>query len=104
MNLTVKINTHLIRPEGRESLGRMLLKLHIYRCTADIKNCREFYEDLSRVDEEALSWRKVVLAKKDPPLAFCHANTYIDGEEVQLVEYTATTLGLIRSWAERCIV
>lgn len=104
MSLTVKANESLVMPNGKESLGRMLLKLHIYRCTADITKCREFYEDLTRVDDEALSWREVVLAKKDIPLAFCQANTYIDGEEVKLKEYEATTRGLIQSWAERLIV
>jgi dipeptidyl-peptidase-3 len=81
----------------------MLLRLHIYRCTADIRNCREFYEDLTAVDHEALEWREIVLAKKDRPLVFCHANTYLDGENVILKEYEPTARGVIQSWAERNI-
>ncbi|KAM0105583.1 hypothetical protein ACP6JB_008836 [Aspergillus fumigatus] len=87
--------------EGKASLGRMLLRLHIYRCTADMRSCREFYEDLTTVHEEALGWREVVLMKKDPPLAFCHANTFLQGDRVILREYEPTVRGLIQSWAER---
>lgn len=99
-NLTIRVNRFLLQ-EGKASLGRMLLRLHIYRCTADIRSCREFYEDLTTVHEEALGWREVVLMKKDPPLAFCHANTFLQGDRVILREYEPTVRGLIQSWAER---
>lgn len=79
----------------------MLLRLHIYRCTADMRSCREFYEDLTTVHEEALGWKEVVLMKKDPPLAFCHAKTFLQGDRVILREYEPTVRGLIQSWAER---
>lgn len=53
------------------------------------------------MDDEALDWRSVVLAKKDPPLAFCQGNTYLDGDgEVKLKEYDASQAGIIQSWAE----
>ncbi|KAK9558939.1 hypothetical protein V6Z88_005232 [Aspergillus fumigatus] len=68
---------------------------------ADMRSCREFYEDLTTVHEEALGWREVVLMKKDPPLAFCHANTFLQGDRVILREYEPTVRGLIQSWAER---
>lgn len=104
LNLTVKVNRSRILPDGKSSLGRMLLRLHTYRCTADIKNCRGFYENLSWVNQEALDWRNVVLAKKDPPSAFCHANTFIDDGRVKLKEYNSTAMGIIQSWAERDLV
>ncbi|KAK9618333.1 hypothetical protein V6Z94_005364 [Aspergillus fumigatus] len=68
---------------------------------ADMRSCREFYEDLTTVHEEALGWREVVLMKKDPQLAFCHANTFLQGDRVILREYEPTVRGLIQSWAER---
>lgn len=101
MRLTVKIRRDQVLGKGKPSLARMLLPLHIYRCTADRDNCREFYEALSHVDEMALKWREVVVSRKDPPLIFCHANTYVDGGEVNLKEYEATAHGVIQSWAER---
>lgn len=104
--LTVKVNRARVIQQGKPSLGRMLLRLHIYRCTADSVGCRGYYEDLSNVDDEALRWRDIVVAKKDPPLAFCHANTYLNGDLhdrdcVKVREYEPTASGVIRSWAER---
>ncbi|OTA61217.1 peptidase M49, dipeptidyl-peptidase III [Hypoxylon sp. EC38] len=80
---------------GKEALGSMLLRLHIYRCTADVQDCREYYEDLSHVDEESLDWRRTVIENKPPPLLNVQANTFIDGETV-----TSIT-GIIQSWYER---
>jgi hypothetical protein len=48
----------------------MLLRLHIHRCTADVHSCREVYEGLLMINDEALRLRKVVVAKNDPPLSF----------------------------------
>ncbi|OJI87134.1 hypothetical protein ASPTUDRAFT_54154 [Aspergillus tubingensis CBS 134.48] len=89
-SLTVKVDRSRVISHGKPSLGRMLLKLHIYRCTADISNCRGFYEDLSHVDDEALKWRDIVVSKKDPPLVFSQANTYLVGDDVKIKEYEPT--------------
>ncbi|GLB15002.1 hypothetical protein AtubIFM61612_004809 [Aspergillus tubingensis] len=102
-SLTVKVDRSRVISHGKPSLGRMLLKLHIYRCTADISNCRGFYEDLSHVDDEALKWRDIVVSKKDPPLVFSQANTYLVGDDVKIKEYEPTARGVVQSWAERSI-
>ncbi|PWY95533.1 dipeptidyl peptidase III [Aspergillus sclerotioniger CBS 115572] len=103
MTLTVKVDRSRVISHGKPSLGRMLMKLHIYRCTADISNCRHFYEELSQVDDEALTWRDIVISKKDPPLAFSQANTYLVENDVKIKEYEPTVRGIIQSWAERSI-
>jgi len=100
-NLTVRVDRSKIVEHGKAALGRMLLRLHMYRCTADVEACREYYEELSRVDREHLEWRETVLVNKPPPLVFVHANTFIDGDTVALKEYEPTVEGVIRSWAER---
>jgi dipeptidyl-peptidase-3 len=100
-DLTVRVNRSKIRPHGKPALGKMLLNLHMFRCTADAAGCRTYYEALSRVDGEYLDWRETVLAKKPPPLVFVHANTFLDGDTVTLKEYEPTVEGVIESWAER---
>ncbi|KAL4893275.1 peptidase family M49-domain-containing protein [Aspergillus ambiguus] len=101
MSLTVHVDRRMIIKEGKPSLGRMLLRLHIYRCTADNISCRHFYEDLSLIDDDAMIWREIVISKKDPPLVFCHANTFIRNDGIILKEYEPTSRGVIQSWAER---
>lgn len=55
------------------------------------------------MDDEAMKWREIVVAKKDPPLVFSHANTYRDGDTVKVREYEPTARGVIQSWVERGI-
>lgn len=91
-----KIHTH-----GKPALGKMLLHLHMYRCTADASGCRLYYEELSRVDGHYIAWRETVLSNKPPPLVFVQANTFLDGDAVRLKEYEPTIEGVLQSWAER---
>ncbi|SPQ20354.1 14d01ecd-4b10-4b08-8e49-fad5338ec7f3 [Thermothielavioides terrestris] len=102
-SLTVRVDRSKIRTHGKPALGTMLLRLHMYRCTADVAACRAYYEDLSRVDEEHLAWREAVLANKPPPLVFVQANTFLEGDRVVLKEYEPTVEGVIQSWAERMV-
>lgn len=101
--LTVSVDGARIQTDGKAALRGMLLRLHMYRCTADVESCRQYYEDLSRVDRHYLEWRRIVLAQKQPKWVFVQANTFRNGEEVSLEEYEATSEGVIRSWWERKI-
>jgi dipeptidyl-peptidase-3 len=99
-NLVVRVDRSKIVTHGKPALGRMLLRLHMYRCTADVQACRSYYEELSRVDSE---WRKIALAKKEPKWVFVQANTFLEGDKVTVKEYELTCPGVIQSWAERAV-
>ncbi|KAB5575623.1 peptidase family M49-domain-containing protein [Coniochaeta sp. 2T2.1] len=99
--LIVRIDKAKIRTHGKPALGRMLLRLHMYRSTADVKSCREYYEYLSQVDSTHLEWREVVLAENQPRWVFVQANTFLQDDEVALREYEPTTRGVVQSWVER---
>lgn len=99
--LTVLVDRSKIVSHGKRALGEMLLRLHMYRCTADVQACRQYYEDLSRVDDERLRWRDTVLTNKPPPLLHVQANTFAEGGSIALKEYDPTYLGIIESWYER---
>ncbi|KAG9254826.1 peptidase family M49-domain-containing protein [Emericellopsis atlantica] len=100
-SLTVQVDRSKIRTHGKQALGKMLLHLHMFRCTADSKGCRAYYENLSRVNGEYVDWRETVLANKPPPLVFVHANTFLAEDTVSLKEYEPTVEGIIESWAQR---
>jgi len=101
--ITVQIDRSKIQTHGKAVLGRMRLRLHMYRCTADVKTFRSYYEDLSRVDGEYLEWRNIVVATKEPRKVFVQANTFLDGDQVTLKEYSTTVEGVVQSWAERAV-
>ena len=101
--LIVSVDSSRIHIDGKAALGGMLLRLHMYRCTADVESCRRYYEDLSKVEGQYLEWRRIVLAKKQPKWVFVQANTFLEGEDVLLKEYDATPEGVVQSWADRNI-
>jgi dipeptidyl-peptidase III len=73
----------------------------MYRSTADVASCREYYEDLSSVEGEYLAWREAVVSAQQPKWVFVQPNTFIENGHVSLKEYDATAQGVVQSWAER---
>ena len=102
--LTVFVDCAKIPTHGRPALAQLLLKLHIYRCTADVHGCRKFYVDLTKPDGIFLEWRRIMLAARPAKEVFVQANTFVtDDGEVVLKEYEPSVDGMIQSWAERMV-
>lgn len=101
--LKVVVDRSLIISKGKPALEKMLLRLHMYRVTADIDACRPFFESLSMVDEEHLAWRKALMTKSSPRLNYVHANTFLQEGKAVLKEYEASNAGILESWFDRAI-
>lgn len=112
--LRVNIDRSKIISHGKPSLGRLMLRLHIYRCTADASACRTFYEPLTAVDGEYANWSQVVVSRgganpsdathvrTDPGGKIVQANTFLNGDgTVSLKVYHASNEGIIESFVER---
>jgi dipeptidyl-peptidase-3 len=98
----VRVDRSKITSHGKPSLGRMLCRIHVWRCIADAESCREFYEPLSVVDGEYEAWRQIVASKPEPRWKFVQANTVLkeDGE-VELRVYEDSNEGIIQSFVDR---
>ncbi|KAL2033439.1 hypothetical protein VTO58DRAFT_104153 [Aureobasidium pullulans] len=99
--VTVEIDHSKIIPFGKEALGAMLLKIHVYRCTANVEACKPYYEDLTAVEADHENWRAVIVGRPEPRRKFVQSNTILQHGKVSLQEYEATNVGMIQSWAER---
>ncbi len=44
-HFTVHVDRSRVTTDSKAALGRMLLRLHMYRCTADVASCRDYYEN-----------------------------------------------------------
>src|SRR5438045_8236338 len=75
--LTVHVDRSKLISHGKPAIGKLLLKLHIYRCTADVQSCRTFFEDLTQLDDVFLEWRRIVMMNKKPRQIFVQANTLL---------------------------
>jgi dipeptidyl-peptidase III len=102
-SITVHVDRSRIVSDGKPALGQMLLRLHMYRCTANVTACRAYYEELSRVDGEFLEWRDAIISQQQPRRIFIQANTFLEGGKVTLKEYPTTKEGVVQSWAERLV-
>lgn len=77
--------------------------MHIWRCTADVSSCKEFYEPLCAVEGEYEGWRKIVCSKPNPRWKFVQPNTFLKGDTVEMKVYEESNEGIIQSWFERDI-
>lgn len=102
-HITVTIDRAKISTHGRPALRDLLLRLHMFRCIADVTRCRAFYEDLTEPTATFLEWRHVVLLNKTIKKVYVQPNTFLVGEKVVLREYESTVEGVIQSLAERCV-
>jgi dipeptidyl-peptidase-3 len=65
----------------------MMCCLHVWRCTADVKACHAFYEQLTEVTGDCDAWRKVVVLQPEPRWKFVQGNTFFVDGKVENSEY-----------------
>lgn len=84
-----------------EALGDFLHKLHVYKCSADVKNGEAYYVGITTVGEELAQFRDVVLRKKLARKQLIQANTFDKEDTVEVREYEESEVGMIQSFADR---
>ncbi|KAK3378713.1 peptidase family M49-domain-containing protein [Lasiosphaeria ovina] len=103
LRVTVHIDRAKTLTHGRKALGELLLKLHIWRVTANVAAFREFLDSAAAVDDYWLGVRSVVQARKIGSRMFVQGNTFLcaDGQDALYCEYPESPEGLIKTWVER---
>lgn len=93
-SLTVRVDRAKICTHGKPALGKVLLPACICTCF----DAQPTLEVAARTMRSCRGWTgETVLAKKPPPLGLVHANTFLDGDAVTLLEYEPTVEGVIES-------
>ncbi|EUC29711.1 hypothetical protein COCCADRAFT_105840 [Bipolaris zeicola 26-R-13] len=101
-DLTIRLERDRILDLGRPAVDDYLQKLHIYKATADVAAAKRMYDEITSVEPFYENMvRPAVLRKKTPRKVFVQANTVEKDGKVELVEYEATTKGMIQSYADR---
>lgn len=100
-DLIIKLDESKIETVGKECISDYLLKLHIYKTSADVVNGQLFYNEKSRVDPDILKFRDLIMEKRLPRKQFIQANTYIEGDSVVVKEYEENEIGMIQSFVDR---
>ncbi|XP_054610474.1 dipeptidyl peptidase 3 [Dunckerocampus dactyliophorus] len=101
----ITIDRSKIHTVGKNAIHKFLRKLQVFKSTADVDKGRALYDSYSTVSESGahnfLRLRETVLLRKEDRKIFVQANTRINEESIELVEYEGSASGLIQSFTER---
>ncbi|CAM6106763.1 unnamed protein product [Calypogeia fissa] len=101
--VVLHLNRDKIRTVGVPSISELLIRLQVYRSTADVKRGRQFFTELTRVPKYMLKYRRAISA--DPRPMMVQMNTKLEkvdgGLEISLEEFDATPEGIIKSYLAR---
>ena len=88
---------------GRDLVSKILLNLHIWKCTGDCESTEKFYDEYSHVDDFMLKIRKICVDNEKPRRFELYHNLKLsdDGKNVSVVEYPETVEGIIESNVDR---
>lgn len=104
-DLVLQINRDKIKTVGLPAIRKLLLKLQVYRSTADVQSGRSMFAELTNVPRDLLKMRRGVLANKKPPAMLVQMNTKVvesdEGPQVLMEESESTIHGLIQSYVVR---
>ena len=87
--------------EGRELTKQILTLIQTFKSTADIDEARKFYAQYSKVDEDFLTIRQIVLANRQPRRIVGSHNLFLGDDTVLFTTYDTTHTGLITSFIDR---
>merc|ERR1712020_544138 len=85
---------------GKPAIGEFLKKLQVYKSTGDVETASKMFEKYSKVNEQWLQWRDIVISRKQPRKMKVQANTIIKDEKLTLVDYPSSHEGVFQSWKE----
>lgn len=104
-NLRLTLDRKKINTIGKKAIEEFLLKLHIYKATANVKAAKELYDLYSEVNNNGIypweKWIDVILLHKTPRNILLQSNTELKNDSVNLITYEANHEGFIKSWIDR---
>ncbi|XP_031572146.1 dipeptidyl peptidase 3-like [Actinia tenebrosa] len=100
-DLILTLDRSKIECVGKLAIGDFLRKLQVYKSTADYEGGKALYDHYSKVEEEFLEYRKIVLARKTPRRMFVQANTRCQDNKVSMSTFSSNAEGMIKSFISR---
>lgn len=104
-DLLITVDRKKILSFGRPTIEQFLLKLQVFRSTANVRAATELYERYSEVSDKCQypfrTYWDIVMDRKKPRRIFVQSNTVLNGDSVQLKEYEPTPEGFLESWLDR---
>jgi len=99
--ISVKIDKSQFLTTGFNAIKNFLLKLNVYKATADKVNGIKMFEDYSQPSSFFLELRKIIIANKKPRRMEVQGNILKDGEKLVYSTYPETYEGILDSFKQR---
>ncbi|KAJ8674264.1 hypothetical protein QAD02_005526 [Eretmocerus hayati] len=105
-NLRLTLDRGKLHTVGKSAIGDFLLKLQVFKSTADLKSAKEMFDRYSEVPEFGshpwAKWRDVIMSQRRPRKIFVQPNTFIDDSGAVIFKnYEPNFEGFIESWTDR---
>ena len=99
--IAIHVDRSQITTTGLTAMKNFLVKMQVYKSTADLENAKKMFDAYSEVDNHFLEVRKIVLANKKPRRLELQGHVVKKGDKVEYVTFPETYEGLIESYMAR---
>ena len=88
---------------GKPAVDQFLLRIQVYKATANFEAASEMYNKYTNVNERFQELRNEVIARRKPRKMFVQPNLLYSEEKKTIVleEYAPTSMGIIQSFMAR---
>jgi len=101
-DVQVVVDRSLVQTVGKKAIGDFLVKLQVHKTLGDVAAGGAMYSEYSKVPEEMLELRKIVMARKEPRKLMVQPHLCLGSDGgVELKAFEGTTAGLIESFVAR---
>merc|ERR1712173_394700 len=83
------------------SQARFVILQVLIESGENFESANEMFSKYSEVNQQWMSWRDIVIDRKQPRKMQVQANTFIKDEKLSLTEYPSSHEGVFQSWKER---
>lgn len=86
-DLLLSMDKNKVESVGKPAIGDFLKKLQVYKSLGDFKSADEMFAKYSKVNEQWLGWRDIVISRKQPRKMKVQANTIIKGIRIFFLKF-----------------
>ena len=98
----IQINKYAILIYGKQLLSKIMIKIHIWKCTGDVENASKFIDKYSEFDDRFLKIKKIIEKNNSTISLFLFHNLIMDEDgNVNYKEYKDSLEGIIESNVDR---
>lgn len=83
-DLLLTMDKSKLESVGKPSIGQFLKKLQVFKSLGDFASANAMFSKYSKVNEQWLSWRDIVISRKQPRKMQVQANTFIQGNHATI--------------------